>query len=186
MANPVATLWRIPELRAKITFTFLCLVVYRIGAHITAPGIDVGVLRTPHDLAHRDLDRALGVPLERVRSDKQSAYPAPLGSVESITTSDPKTVVVELLDKEDHPFRSREEIQRLVKEILDEALELAAKNPDIRAVRDIPNPPSLDEIKANPKLLKMVLVVNSRLSVQPVAPDEWEEVCRMGGLTPAP
>ena len=57
---------------------------------------------------------------------------------------------------------------------------------DIRAVRDIPNPPSLDEIKANPKLLKMVLVVNSRLSVQPVAPDEWEEVCRMGGLTPAP
>src|SRR5690606_22100162 len=29
-----------------------------------------------------------------------------------------KTVVVELLDKEEHPFRSREEIQRLVKEIL--------------------------------------------------------------------
>jgi predicted RNA-binding protein with PUA-like domain len=31
-----------------------------------------------------------------------------------------------------------------------------------------------------------VLVNNSRLSVQPVAPDEWKEVCRMGGLLPAP
>jgi preprotein translocase subunit SecY len=45
MANPVATLWRIPELRAKILFTLLCLVVYRIGAHITAPWIDVAALR---------------------------------------------------------------------------------------------------------------------------------------------
>ena len=35
-----------------------------------------------------------------------------------------KTVVVELIDKEQHPYRSREEIQKLVKEILDEALEL--------------------------------------------------------------
>lgn len=45
MANPVATLWRIPELRAKMLFTLLCLVVYRIGAHITAPWIDVAALR---------------------------------------------------------------------------------------------------------------------------------------------
>ena len=57
---------------------------------------------------------------------------------------------------------------------------------DIRAVRDMPKPPTLDEIKANPRLSKMVLVVNSRLSVQPVTRDEWEEVCRMGGLVPAP
>jgi predicted RNA-binding protein with PUA-like domain len=57
---------------------------------------------------------------------------------------------------------------------------------DVRAVRDVPNPPTLDEIKANEKLSKMVLVVNSRLSVQPVTPDEWKEVCRMGGLVPAP
>jgi preprotein translocase subunit SecY len=45
MANPVATLWRIPELRSKILFTLLCLVVYRIGAHVTAPWIDVAALR---------------------------------------------------------------------------------------------------------------------------------------------
>lgn len=57
---------------------------------------------------------------------------------------------------------------------------------DLRAVKAVPNPPTLDQIKANPKLAKMVLVVNSRLSVQPVAPDEWAEICRMGGLDPAP
>jgi len=57
---------------------------------------------------------------------------------------------------------------------------------DLRAVRDMPRPVSLDEIKANPKLSDMVLVKNSRLSVQPVTADEWAEVCRMGGLVPAP
>jgi preprotein translocase subunit SecY len=45
MANPVATLWRIPELRSKMLFTLLCLIIYRIGAHITAPWIDVAALR---------------------------------------------------------------------------------------------------------------------------------------------
>ena len=57
---------------------------------------------------------------------------------------------------------------------------------DIRAVKDMPKPVKLDDIKVNPKLAEMVLVKNSRLSVQPVLDDEWAEVCRMGGLTPAP
>lgn len=57
---------------------------------------------------------------------------------------------------------------------------------DIRAVKDVPTPPTLAEIKANPKLAEMALVKLSRLSVQPVTPAEWKEVCRMGGLTPAP
>ena len=57
---------------------------------------------------------------------------------------------------------------------------------DIRAVRDMPKPVSLNDIKANPKLKDMVLVNNSRLSVQPVSEAEWREVCRMGGLDPAP
>ncbi|MEL6426004.1 MAG: EVE domain-containing protein, partial [Pseudomonadota bacterium] len=30
----------------------------------------------------------------------------------------------------------------------------------------------------------MVLVNNSRLSVQPVTEAEWRELCRMGGYTP--
>ncbi len=34
--------------------------------------------------------------LERIRGDKQSAYPAPLGAVESMSAADPKTVVVKL------------------------------------------------------------------------------------------
>ena len=53
---------------------------------------------------------------------------------------------------------------------------------DVRAVKDVPNPVSLDAIKANPALSDMVLVNNSRLSVQPVTDEEWAEVCRMGGL----
>lgn len=55
---------------------------------------------------------------------------------------------------------------------------------DIRAVRDVPHPPTLDRIKANPQLKDMVLVNNSRLSVQPVSEAEWKEVCRMGGVDP--
>ena len=57
---------------------------------------------------------------------------------------------------------------------------------DIRAVRDVPKPVTLNDIKANPKLADMVLVNNSRLSVQPVSAAEWKEVCRMGGIDPAP
>lgn len=57
---------------------------------------------------------------------------------------------------------------------------------DIRAVRDLPKPVKLSEVKANPKLAKMALVTSMRLSVQPVLPDEWREVCRMAGLDPAP
>ena len=43
--NPLANLARVPELRQKIVFTVFMLLVYRIGAHITVPGLDVGVLR---------------------------------------------------------------------------------------------------------------------------------------------
>ena len=56
---------------------------------------------------------------------------------------------------------------------------------DIRAVKDVPNPPTLADIKANPKLADMALVRLGRLSVQPVTPGEWAEVCRMGGVDPA-
>lgn len=43
-AQAVANIYRTPELWAKITFTFLCLLIYRVGSHITAPGIDVQAL----------------------------------------------------------------------------------------------------------------------------------------------
>ncbi|MCZ7594348.1 MAG: EVE domain-containing protein [Hyphomicrobium sp.] len=53
---------------------------------------------------------------------------------------------------------------------------------DMRAVEPLPRSVPLTEIKDNPKLAKMVLVNNSRLSVQPVTAAEWAEVCRMGGF----
>jgi len=55
---------------------------------------------------------------------------------------------------------------------------------DVRAIADMPKPVSLVAVKANRKLANMVLVRSSRLSVQPVTPEEWVEVCRMGGLEP--
>ncbi len=55
---------------------------------------------------------------------------------------------------------------------------------DIRAVAPVPNPVTLKAVKANPKLADMSLVTSMRLSVQPVKPAEWAEVCRMGGLDP--
>ena len=57
---------------------------------------------------------------------------------------------------------------------------------DIRAVRDMPQPVSLKQIKANPKLSQMSLVTSMRLSVQPVTDEEYAEVCRMGGLADPP
>ena len=53
---------------------------------------------------------------------------------------------------------------------------------DIRAVRALPKPVTLEAIKAEPGLKGMILVNNSRLSVQPVTDDEWAIVRRMGGL----
>ncbi len=55
---------------------------------------------------------------------------------------------------------------------------------DIRAVRPVARPVTLDEIKAEPRLAEMVLVKNSRLSVQPVAEDEWRVVCELAGTEP--
>nr|NIP80057.1 preprotein translocase subunit SecY [Gemmatimonadota bacterium]NIQ54947.1 preprotein translocase subunit SecY [Gemmatimonadota bacterium]NIU75148.1 preprotein translocase subunit SecY [Gammaproteobacteria bacterium]NIX44973.1 preprotein translocase subunit SecY [Gemmatimonadota bacterium]NIY09203.1 preprotein translocase subunit SecY [Gemmatimonadota bacterium] len=44
MANPIPNLFRIPELKEKLLFTIGVLAVYRFGAHVTAPGIDVAAL----------------------------------------------------------------------------------------------------------------------------------------------
>ncbi len=53
---------------------------------------------------------------------------------------------------------------------------------DIRAVRPLPRPVTLEEAKAEKRLKDMALVTNSRLSVQPVTDAEWALVCKMGGL----
>jgi predicted RNA-binding protein with PUA-like domain len=57
---------------------------------------------------------------------------------------------------------------------------------DVAAVEDLPRPVTLDEIKSTPKLSEMVLVNNSRLSVQPVTAAEWKAVCALAGLKNPP
>ncbi len=52
---------------------------------------------------------------------------------------------------------------------------------DIRAVRKLPRPVTLDEAKAEPRLKDMVLVNNSRLSVQPVTDEEWAVIMELSG-----
>jgi predicted RNA-binding protein with PUA-like domain len=53
---------------------------------------------------------------------------------------------------------------------------------DVRAVEALKKPVGLDAIKANPRLKQMVLVNNSRLSVQPVSDIEWKIIRAEGGL----
>jgi predicted RNA-binding protein with PUA-like domain len=55
---------------------------------------------------------------------------------------------------------------------------------DVIAVADVPKPVSLAAIKETPSLSKMSLVTSMRLSVQPVTPQEWRTVCKMGGIDP--
>jgi predicted RNA-binding protein with PUA-like domain len=52
----------------------------------------------------------------------------------------------------------------------------------VAAVRALPKPVGLDQIKANRRLKGMALVRLARLSVQPVSKAEWRLVCQMGGL----
>ena len=52
---------------------------------------------------------------------------------------------------------------------------------DVRAVKPLTRPVTLAEIKAEPRLAEMVLVNNSRLSVQPVTEAEWAVVLEMAG-----
>lgn len=52
----------------------------------------------------------------------------------------------------------------------------------VRAVRPLKRAVSLDECKVTPGLENMALVRTARLSVQPVTPEEWAIICRLGGL----
>lgn len=54
---------------------------------------------------------------------------------------------------------------------------------DIKAIKDVPEPVSLEQIKATDALSEMVLVKNTRLSVQPVTEDEWMLICQMGKVS---
>ncbi|MGJ8582894.1 MAG: EVE domain-containing protein [Marinosulfonomonas sp.] len=53
---------------------------------------------------------------------------------------------------------------------------------DIKAVESVPNPVTLDMCKADERLKDMVLVNNTRLSVQPVSESEWNIVRELCGF----
>ncbi len=55
---------------------------------------------------------------------------------------------------------------------------------DVKALEPFTTPVTLAAIKAEPKLKDMILVRQSRLSVQPVTPAEWKIICTMGGAKP--
>ena len=54
---------------------------------------------------------------------------------------------------------------------------------DIRAVKPMNIPVTLEQIKTDPRLTEMVLVKNSRLSVQPVTTEEWAIICELGNTS---
>lgn len=53
---------------------------------------------------------------------------------------------------------------------------------EVKAIEEFPIPVTLSQIRSDPRLAGMVLVKNSRLSVQPVSANEWEIICHAGGL----
>ena len=55
---------------------------------------------------------------------------------------------------------------------------------DIKAVEPVKTPVTLADVKAEPKLGNLALVKQSRLSVVPVARDEWKLLCKMCGVKP--
>jgi predicted RNA-binding protein with PUA-like domain len=53
---------------------------------------------------------------------------------------------------------------------------------DVKAVKDVPKPVTLAQVKADARLKDMVLVREARLSVQPVTEAEWKHICKLGGV----
>ncbi|MCX7879349.1 MAG: preprotein translocase subunit SecY [Ignavibacteria bacterium] len=51
----IQNIWKIEELRQRLIFTLLAIVVARIGAHITLPGVDTQLLEVFNQTATRDL-----------------------------------------------------------------------------------------------------------------------------------
>lgn len=54
--------------------------------------------------------------------------------------------------------------------------------PDLKAVAPMPQPVTLADIKAEPRLAELALIRQSRLSVMPIDEESWQIICAMGGL----
>jgi len=53
---------------------------------------------------------------------------------------------------------------------------------DVKPLMPLPEPVTLQRIKAERALAEMALVRQSRLSVSPVKPEEWRMICTMAGV----
>ena len=53
---------------------------------------------------------------------------------------------------------------------------------EIKAVRPMKTPITLEEVKAHPELQDLVLANNTRLSVQPVKEKGWNLICNFAGV----
>ena len=54
---------------------------------------------------------------------------------------------------------------------------------DFKALKPVPNPVTLADIKADERLHDLALIRQSRLSVVPVDQASWDIICGMGGVT---
>ena len=73
-------------------------------------------------------------------------------------------------------------IVKVIAEAHPDSTDRAWQAVDVAAVKKLPTPVGLDQIKADRRLADMALVRISRLSVQPVSEAEWRIICKMGGL----
>jgi predicted RNA-binding protein with PUA-like domain len=53
---------------------------------------------------------------------------------------------------------------------------------DLAAVKPLPSPVTLQEIKGEKSLAEISLIKQSRLSVMPISPSEYEQILGMGGI----
>lgn len=65
MFNAAASIFKIPDLRNKVLFTLALLVIYRVGFHISIPGIDVH--RMIGEQQQRDQDSPISKALEHLQ-----------------------------------------------------------------------------------------------------------------------
>jgi predicted RNA-binding protein with PUA-like domain len=73
-------------------------------------------------------------------------------------------------------------IVRVIAEAHPDSTDSAWQAIDVAAVKPLPTPVGLAQVKADKRLAGMALVRLARLSVQPVTDAEWRIICQMGGL----
>ena len=74
MASAIVNIFKIPELRRRVLFTLFILIVYRIGAHIPIPGINIEALKSYFDQAAKPGRRACRFLRSVCRRRAQAVY----------------------------------------------------------------------------------------------------------------